>query len=348
MRICFIQPSIPRYRLPFFDNVIKGNKNTSILACPVDHLGVETAKEALLGGNYFINFREYKLPFGFLFQTHIFSREVYKSDVVILPGNLRYLSNFLLILVLKLLNKKIVWWGQAGRSDLSKDLRIWLINHLDGCLLYTESEKEKYKKSKSIIVSINNGLDYLEISKNRIDNRTSDKKLRLIFIGRNTEKSKLDLLLKAMERKDKDAFTLDVIGCFYETNIDGVTFHGPLHNESEIAKIVSFCDVFIYPGDVGLSISHAFCYGLPAIIHNDFDSHMPEAVVFEQGVNGYVFEKDDIDSLINVLDDVLEDKSNGRLRMLSLNCEEKVKNEYNTNVMAKRFFSMLDALKNES
>lgn len=348
MKVCFIQPSVPRYRLPFFENVINGNPSTLVLACPVDHLGVETAKETSAKANYLIAFKEYKLPFGFLFQSHIFSKQVYNSDVVVLSGNLRYLSNYIMIIILKLLNKKIIWWGQAGRSEFSIGLRVRLVNFLDGCLLYTEREKEKYEKSKSIVISLNNGLDYSEIEKYKVIKSSNDRRLRLLFIGRKTEKSKLDFLLTAIQKKDKDKFHLDVIGCFHEKQIDGVTFHGPLNNEFDIAQVVSVCDVFIYPGNVGLSLSHAYCYGLPAIIHDDFESHMPEAVIFEQGVNGYTFKKDDINSLLVILDCALKAKSDGSLKILSSNCEKKVKKEYNTTVMATRFFSMLEALKNES
>ena len=34
--------------------------------------------------------------------------------------------------------------------------------------------------------------------------------------------------------------------------------------------------IFVYPGEVGLSLIHAMAYGLPCLVHSDRLKHMPE------------------------------------------------------------------------
>ena len=58
---------------------------------------------------------------------------------------------------------------------------------------------------------------------------------------------------------------------------------------------------FVYAGAVGLSLIHAFAYGLPAIISSDMNDHNPEALLFRDGECGATFLRDDVDSLADTI-----------------------------------------------
>ena len=60
--------------------------------------------------------------------------------------------------------------------------------------------------------------------------------------------------------------------------------------------------LFIYPGSVGLSLIHAYNYGLPSIIFSDMRYHMPESAAFKEGFNGISYKKDSATSLARSID----------------------------------------------
>ena len=90
----------------------------------------------------------------------------------------------------------------------------------------------------------------------------------------------------------------------------------------------------VHPGALGLSGLHSLCYSLPVITHDNADSHMPEFSVLENGVNSLLYKEH-------------HGLEYGLLRALSVDyetydgivqqCKERVRIEYNTNIMAKNF-----------
>ena len=94
-----------------------------------------------------------------------------------------------------------------------------------------------------------------------------------------------------------------------ELNCDSnVLFTGPIYEEQQLAPWFLSSSVFCYPSNIGLSLMHAFNYGLPVVLGDDFDRCNPEIYAFENGSNGITFQDGDFTSLANCLLKLLSDQ----------------------------------------
>nr|WP_235956463.1 glycosyltransferase [Grimontia sedimenti] len=222
-------------------------------------------------------------------------------------------------------------------------------------LLYTDYEREKLKKKHNNIYSLNNGLDSKEIRscfpKGYINDANSKgERLNALFIGRLTAKSDIKFVLRAMHEVS-DCISLHIIGdgpCYNEVetylNANGlngvVKLYGNVTSESEIASIATKCDFFVYSGSVGLSLIHAFNYGLPAIVHDDRQLHMPEFSALVEGYNGWTFPKGNLGELISKMKAYNELSIEERI-LFKKNSLDTISISYNSDDMYKRFSNVI-------
>ncbi|MEQ5170120.1 glycosyltransferase [Proteus terrae] len=355
-KILILQPVIPNYRLDFFDKLYEDKSiDLKIKASNKDMIGVKTCTEAKereyieLIGN-FISFFNI-----FFWQRGLRLQSILWADVVVISGNPRLLNHVLFLLFCKITKRKVVWWGQgwtAGSHGLNAKIRRQLMRLADALALYTEKEAIEFSNHK-LAIGLNNGLNTKKIRKELstvISQRDENSDvIHLCFIGRLTQKSKLDILLSSLVNVDRKV-KLSIIGdgilksrleqfihdnLKLKSNID-IQFHGAIYNEHDIGEITQISDAFIYPGAVGLSLIHAYCHGLPALVHGDNNNHMPEYAAFKPGVNGLNIpqETKDLSKFINSID-LLQLRS---MRDAAINT---VINTFNTDDMAKRFISII-------
>lgn len=351
--ILFLQPAIPKYRAPFFTKLASElDENIKVIASERDFLNVQSQLDL-----DYVEFCNGFFKFGpFYWHRKIGIPSLKKTDIAVICGNPWIVNYMLLLIYYKAQGVKVIWWGQgwtAGSYGLLSKIRRRLMHIADGIALYTEKEADELITKKEII-GLNNGLDSDEIKtiissfKKR---KITSENVKLLFIGRLTNKSNILLLLKALCRS-KNKIVLHIIGdgelkesvtsYASEHNLNNtVVLHGPVFKESDIAKIAVDCDVFIYPGSVGLSIIHGFNYGLPAIVHSDKSHHMPEFAAFKDGYNGLSFNKDSVDSLTQVLDSL----NALTINELSVNAFETVQSSFNVNDMVKRFRKLIKSIR---
>lgn len=99
-----------------------------------------------------------------------------------------------------------------------------------------------------------------------------------------------------------------------------VRFLGALHDEKLIAPWACGAQMLIHPGALGLTIFHAFGYGLPVVTTDAMHLQMPEVEALESGTNGLTYAHADLESLsatcIRLLNDATLRKhlSSGALR----------------------------------
>ncbi len=357
MKIHVVQPVIPHYRVPFFKSLITVNKNINFYASDVDDIGVESVNKKIF--NY-IYLGEICNFFGIIWQVNIFKvvKKLEKDDILIINGNPRYLSNLALMLAARIVGCKLVWWGQGWSSKTSRltlYIRSFLMKFVDVVLLYTDKEKELFQNLsiRHKLYSLNNGLDNTEIKKHVLSYLPDKRDNSILFIGRLTNKSRLEILIKALASIDKN-IALNVIGngpnfdayrgLAIELGLENrVSFFGAITNEEEIANIANSSKIFVYPGDVGLSLIHAFNYGLPAIVHSSTSQHMPEISCFTSGGTGEFFEINNIASLSNAIESLMN--SNVELIRYSCECKKRVSESYNIESMVSRFFEATKATK---
>ena len=195
---------------------------------------------------------------------------------------------------------------------------IYLFIFFDKTLFYYAYEREK---ARDIFFSknfgfFNNTVENLpkKLVEKNINKLKKSPKRSLLFIGRNTNKSNLDLLFESLEFVEND-LKIYLIGVKYEEvknklkNISSnikIIFIGPLNNLVEINEIAINCHYGIYPGDVGLSIIHLAKLGCMPIVHTDHANHYPEYYSYKY-INNFPtidFNRNDPISLANTLNSV--------------------------------------------
>lgn len=229
----------------------------------------------------------------------------------------------------------------------------------DALLFYTDKEVEEYEKNRSvgrseIVRALNNGINTEPIELVRAPFDPAQRGMTILFIGRLTAKAQLSLVLDALARiPAPQRPRLEVIGAGEEQGQlerqshllrleDSVFWHGAIIDEARIASIANRCRLFVYPGEVGLSLIHAMAYGLPAIVHSDRWRQMPEFAAFEDNVTGRSFDRGDASSLAGILTEMLTDEF--AMSSYSALALSRVKETFNTRDMAIRFVEIIDML----
>lgn len=242
------------------------------------------------------------------FQDHVFAERL---DCLVLNAGirggvkaLRYVGKYRPLAVLG--------WTQfvgKNKSLLSRVVKsVYLMSLFDKILLYYEHEKKliPFTSLLNKAVGVNNTIaDWTFSQQNNVDPQS------ILFLGRYTEKSKLALLLEAALKVK--GIEVHIIGAqidelpahFRKNNFH---FHGKTEDLEFIQHLAASCTYFVYPGDVGLSIVHAVKLGLIPVVHADLDAHMPECRAVAQHFPVIYFQKDDRDSLSNILTLLLQTK----------------------------------------
>jgi len=201
-------------------------------------------------------------------------------DTVVVNASIR---NILSIIKYKYIYNYDHMYGWTQFSGANKSNFLNLIKYLfyvtffKKILLYYEFEKKliPFGLQTDKFYFLNNTIENQHVV---IDGNRNSKEF--LFIGRNTIKSNLQLLFKA----------INLLPCNYIFHFVGVKsaeisefnnykqciFYGSTSDKNFIAKIASRCKYFVYPGDVGLSVIHAIKLGLIPIVHSEIDKHMPE------------------------------------------------------------------------
>ncbi|MFH4484122.1 glycosyltransferase family 4 protein [Vibrio diabolicus] len=359
-KVIIIQPCVLRYRVGLYKELSNkfGYSNLKVLAPSRSSDGQESYH---IVKNYFnLDQRITECKIWKFYYQKLSLGQLKEYSHVVVTGNPKYISNYLLYVYCKLHGIKVVWWGQgwsAKTNKLSYLARRMIMKLFDSVILYTESEAKEMARHRirpKITGYTDNGLDVSEIDNYRINDNlssvSSKESINLIFIGRITQKSKFPLLLSAMENI-AEKFHLHVIGdgqidenckLMIENLGKRVTFHGAIQSECKIAGIMNYMDFFVYPGSVGLSLIHSFAYGLPAIIHNNRIAHMPEVAAFEDGLNGLTFKENDVSDLTATLSRTEVLINTESYKNMRINARKVVDVKYNTTSMAEKFKQTID------
>ncbi len=356
MKILFVQPSIPLYRLPFYKSLASEFGKFFIVLHSEGDLG-ELTPSLKYSWSKCIG-KVIKIGFGLLWQRNLTNYKIEKDHIIVISGNPRYVSNILFILKAKLFGAKILWWGQY-RSPTSKNwrlkLRLGLMKLANGIIFYTEDEVKNYlssilRQETRPIVGLNNGIDVSPIKSLRKKYESNSRCHEVLFLGRLTEKANFHILLSAIQNPKIKDISLNVIG---NSSFDPylkldkhkfnngvkVNYYGKLTDEKQISKIANRCRIFVYPGSVGLSLIHAMAYGLPCLVHSDPLQHMPEIAAFKEGVTGLTFHRNDSQDLSIKLFSMISNTS--QLNLMSKECLNVVENEFNTKKMSERFIRFI-------
>jgi glycosyltransferase involved in cell wall biosynthesis len=116
---------------------------------------------------------------------------------------------------------------------------------------------------------------------------------------------------------------------------DHILWIGEVYDEYDLAPWFLSSRVLVHPGAIGLTLMHAFGYGVPVVTHDDFEFQMPEIAAFEDGINGLLFANNNVAELAATVVALLNDRRLAtRLGRSGL---QAVQSKYNTSAMAQRF-----------
>ena len=286
-------------------------------------------------------------------------------DVIFIQGNPRVLSNVIASLVLKRFGKAVVIWGQAhtgGAGSISENLRLRWWRGFRNLLVYNDSEVAYLRSrgfSRQTIIGMNNGLnqDAIEKAASSWDDAALNRwQLELglmerpivLSVARLDRKNRFDLFLEALPElvKTVPGLLWCVIGAGSEEarlkarandlNLhDVVRWVGPVYGETELAPWFLSACCLVHPGAIGLSLLHAFGYGLPVVTHDNLGGHMPEIHALADKVNGLLFREGDTGDLAEKVRVLVSDQR--YRRSLGVEAKRAAQGRFNTRIMADRF-----------
>ena len=356
-KVLFVQPILPHYRIPFFENFNKIYE-------------LDLFAEHDLNKRYSFTIRHaenQKILKFFTWQKNILKINFRKYDLVVFNVNPKFISTIFALIVCKLKSVKTIDYNHR-RSSTSKSFFIIIRNLIvkiltNGRIYYTKSEFDEEVNSNNIkllrpasLGYANNSIDTKLISNFRKE-YIPNKRFDFLFVGRLTSKANIQILIKALVFS-KINYKVNILGNsqtntkFFKNLADKykvgerIIWHKFSSNEKVISNLFNSCRCFVYPGEVGLSIIHSMAYGLPSIIHNNVIHHNPEHSAFTNKLNGLYFEENNERSLSFMMDK-LYSSSDKELENYSKNSLKIISKDFSIDKMVMNFHNVIrNTLKN--
>lgn len=280
-------------------------------------------------------------------------------------GELFCLSTWCMLLLRRTIcpNKRIYLWshGWYGREGfLKKWLKRIYFSLADATFLYGNYARKvaiKQGNNGDKLFVIHNSLDHnhqVELRQqllptNNLRSHFGNDDRVLLFIGRLTRVKRLDILIDAMSKLERDGkhYNLVLVGGGEESDAlkklveeKGLTkrvwFYGPCYDDTQNAQLIYDADLCVSPGNVGLTAMHSLVFGTPVLTHNDFTMQMPEFEAIIQDVTGGYFEYDNSQSIADSITSWFEKHTNDR-EQIRQNCYAEIDNywtpEFQLNVL---------------
>lgn len=337
-KVAIIYHYIAHYRKPIFDILCKSSNIDYYVVADeesnISSLNVINKSEDSSGVNIskkWIKVKNIWITKNILWQKDLIKLALNKRfDHLIFLGNMYFISTWIAIVLARLRGKKVYFWTHGFRNEelnLKGRIRVFFYRLAHGMFLYGNRAKnillEKGFSPDKLYV-IYNSLDFNAQTEelNKIGLGEKDNKRQslqfgpddkiIISTGRITKDKKFDLLIDALSNLNKtgsDTYKLIIVGdgpdkAFVEAKarklsvIDRVVFCGACYEESELALLISMADVFVVPGDIGLSAIHSLTYGTPVVTHNDFTTHKPEFEAIRDGLNGSFYKSGNVADMV--------------------------------------------------
>jgi glycosyltransferase involved in cell wall biosynthesis len=213
-------------------------------------------------------------------------------------------------------------------------------------IIYSENEKKYIKASHRKLFIANNTLNFhdfpeINLEKEELKRKYHlEKKKIILFVGRiSVPGRKIEALIELAGKLD-DNYMILVIGPGLRDELvaqieksENIRYYGAVYDPVKIAEIYSLSDLFCMPGPIGLAINHAFYYGLPVVTEEG--EHGPEIAYLEQGRNGFLYKKNDIEDLRAKVLYLLENPE--EYNRFSKNAKETIEREASIERMVKVF-----------
>ena len=377
LRVAIQQPALPRYRAPLFRALAARDGYHVRVAYGDEDPALENVPPAGVAAEL-VPVRRLRVPLaGTLFwhaaQWRLADRRA--TDVLVLSANTRYLGLVPAMLRARLGGVPVALWGHGYSKSPSawRDfLRTAVVRLADAVVLYdarTAAALAEAGLPRARLFVAANGLERAPIDAARAAWAADPGRLArfraerglgagpvLLHVGRLHAANRLDLALGALAilRRSRPDARLAVVGAgaperarlearARELGVaDALVWAGALYDEDDVAPWMLSADAFVYPANAGLSIIHAFNYGVPVVVAAPLEAHNPEIVAVADGVNAVVAPRPTPEDVARACALVLDDPA--RRARLSDAALATARDTFNTEAMAAGFVACIDAL----
>ena len=262
MKILLVQRELREYRIPLF-KLLAANSNLSIIC----------------SGNmssYHENVKVVKLySFFGLYWFYGLTKEVLKSDKLIIEGNMRILQIFFLCFIYR---TPLVLWGMwPSKSRIVRIFQRFLLrSNRVTPIFYSELHKHQFDVGGQTNPNACVANNTVGITVDRVLNL--ERNDEFCFIGSLNARKRLDILFRTMSiLKSKGySYKLQIIGDGPEESSlrslaraldieSNIVWHGRLERDSQIASVIEKSRFSVSVGQAGLSVLHSMAYGTPVL-----------------------------------------------------------------------------------
>jgi glycosyltransferase involved in cell wall biosynthesis len=323
-RVCIVQPIVPRYRVPLFEALAREpGLDLEVWANLRGSLG------SIRGVQHSDVFRlrhAWYAEWGGVVLQPMAMRAVRSGfDGVVLSENVRSPAMFGALLRRRC---PVVLWGHGigkNHERLGRQLRLRSFGMADAGLLYGPTAKAQLELSgidPAKLFVAPNAVDQVPVEAARRawlqpgrlrqfrDRHDLQDRPVLLYLAR-LEPDKLPLMaIDALVRvrselpgavlaiigegSQREAIAEHAVRCGVS---DAVRLVGALFEESEIAPWALSASLLVHPGGIGLSMLHAFGFGLPVVTSDNPRIHGPEFECLRPESNGLTYRHGDVDDL---------------------------------------------------
>jgi glycosyltransferase involved in cell wall biosynthesis len=368
-RVAILTNVIPSYREGFYDRLFARDDVQVDVFCQaqIPGMNVRTIHEKYPGHAQLLKAHSANNE-AVVWQHTPWRRILFGYDVVFVDGNPRVLSHAVAATLLRLFGRNVVLWtmGHSYRANrVTERLRLAWTAGFKHIFLYTDAEVRAFRRlgfTRQHLSAMNNGLDQARIDRAieawdragleawQSANGLKDRMV-LLSCTRLEPKNRFDLMVEALgpilqavpnvvwcivgsgRERERLATLADAAGVG-----DRVRFLGEMYEERELAPWFLSAHIFVHPAAIGLSLLHAFGYGLPVVTHDVAEHQGPEFGAFEDGRTGLSFREDDAENLAAVVVRLLRDDA-GRVAMKQ-RAQDVARHDYNVDVMVRRFTAL--------
>jgi glycosyltransferase involved in cell wall biosynthesis len=350
-KLVIIQTVIPDYRKYFFSAIETALNNSFELYGGDFYFESSIKSDSKISKISIINHFYFNRKL--LFQTGIWHL-LFKDIILVMEMNPRILSNWIFLVIRKIIKRKTVLWGHAwprsgahSKSDLLRNIMRLLANKI---IVYTNQQQLelKSKMPKKEILAAPNAV----VRASMMAFSKSSDQFNLIYVGRLTKRKKPYFLVKAFAsevNKYPSNTKLIIVGEGEEKDrikkyiaenklSNSIVLLGHISNHEKLKELYFNSFFSISPGYVGLSITQSFGFGVPMLVSKD-ENHSPEIEALKIEENGLFFKTDSESDFNTILLEAFKKRDSWiqkRMQILS-----SCKQNYSTEAMAKVFVDLV-------
>ena len=377
IKYAVFQPLVPKYRTPIFNELVEtGELDLTIYAGgDIGSLKSDAAERKFK--LVYSNLKRHEL-FGqsIYLQDGMFRVILRKDyDLLILSWDSHYIQLPIAILFSRIIRRPVILWGHGYSkkpSHLSDFIRNIYGRMANGVLVYSDSiakrliENFHFNYNKVFVaqntislkeqnIELNKWINHPELIENFKKNNSLYDGVNLIYVSRLEPENNVEFLIEGLVKflDYSPSSKLILIGDGESRSslieyanrqgvLESIIFTGAIYDECKIAPWMISADIFCYSNNIGLSIIHAFSYGLPVVVSDNKLQHGPEVDALSHEYNGLFFEDGNLDDMVNQWIRLSED--NECKFRLSRNARKTIEEKYTVENMVKGFKDLMTLL----